>query len=176
MATTSNANHDSEDAPMSLSNPSTKPHNSPDSKDTTMKSPNTFPIKIEFKTTSQAFPAPDIHCKIILAIESQFPTTTVNTNVNPNTSITADKQTNDYFLRNFKYPSFSQTKFSLVCIAHNITMTASFNEIYEAAKKSSPKTKPFYASIAGNAMNLTLSILDGSMVHILMLTIKIVFR
>ena len=143
MTTTSAANHGNEDAHMSFSDPPTKPNNSPDSNDATMKSQNTFSIKIEFKTTSQAFPAPEIHRKIILAIESQFPTTKINTNVNPNTSITANKHTNDYFLRNFNYPSFSRTKFSLVCVAHNIMTTASFNEIHEAAKKLLSQNKAF---------------------------------
>lgn len=84
-----------------------------------------------------------MHRKIILEIENRFSSTSINTNSNPNSNITASKQNNEFFLRNFKYPSFSRSKFSLVCVAHNITTSASFTDITEVTKKILAQTKAF---------------------------------
>ena len=120
------------------------------------------------------FPAPEMHRKIILEIEINFPSTTINTNSNPTTTITACKQNIEFFLRNFNYPSFSWSKFSLVCVGHSIMTTASFSDITETTKKFYPKPKPFSVSIAGRLMNSTLSTLDGSMALILKCIIETV--
>ena len=136
-------NHGDGDTLMTTTEASSSKTSSPESNDASTTSVNSFSIKIEFKTTSHAFPAPEIHRNIILAIEHQFPSTKINTNSNPNASITASKHNNEFFLRNFNYPSFPRSKFSLVCLAHDIMTPASFSQINAATKKILSQNKAF---------------------------------
>ena len=143
MTTSPDHNHGDGDTLMTTTEASSSKTSSPESNDASTTSVNSFSIKIEFKTTSHAFPAPEIHRNIILAIEHQFPSTKINTNSNPNASITASKHNSEFFLRNFNYPSFPRSKFSLVCLAHDITTPASFSQINAATKKILSQNKAF---------------------------------
>ena len=118
--------------------PSSNPSDSP--KDVSL---HTYSVKFEFKTTSTTFPAPEIHRKLLLDVERHFPSTTINTNTNAQATITVSKHNEAFFLRNFKYPSFSRTKFSLVCVAHSISTPASFNEIKSSMQKTLSQNKAF---------------------------------
>ena len=141
MMTIADDHRDNHDISMSTSSSPVNKSPPPSSNKSSPITKHSYLIKIEFKTNSQAFPAPEIHQKIILEIESFFPSTTINTNTNPSTAINASKHTNEFFLRNFNYPSFSRSKFSLVCVGHNITTEASFAEITEATKKTLSQNK-----------------------------------
>ena len=143
MTTTSIGVNANSDTPMSEAQPPSSTSPSSTSNVSDVNESRSYAIKIEFKTNSSSFPAPEIHRKIILELERQYPSTTINTNTNPNIKIKASKQSNDYFLANFKYPSFSRSKFSLVCVAHNVVSDASFSEIITSTKKVLTQHKAF---------------------------------
>ena len=143
MTTTSIGVNANSDTPMSEAQPPSSTSPSSTSNVSDVNESRSYAIKIEFKTNSSSFPAPEIHRKIILELERQYPSTTINTNTNPNIKIKASEQSNDYFLANFKYPSFSRSKFSLACVAHNVVSDASFSEIITSTKKVLTQHKAF---------------------------------
>ena len=106
-------------------------------------SPRTFSIKFEFCTKSKTFAAPEVHRKLLLDAESHFPSLKINTNSNPNATISPSTSTDDYFFRHYEYKTFHKSKFSLVCVAHNITLPDSFNNLRKLLQSSLQKHHTF---------------------------------
>ena len=117
---------------------------------------STFTVKFEFRVTTKTFPAPEIHCQLLLDMEAVH-AFHINTNKSPTSKIVPSQSTDDFFFRNFDYQTFRKTKHSLVCVAHTLTSDTPFSILRDSIKTSLSKNKAYLRIHKWNVSDLDIT-------------------